>query len=49
MNNQLPDYTNQEIAIELQKRLNNNALTDDNRLNLIRILLKTDQKPPQFT
>ena len=41
--------TNQEITIELEKRLNNNALTDDDRMSLIRILLKINQKPPQFT
>ena len=41
--------TNQEITIELEKRLNNNALTDNERMSLIRILLKINQKPPQFT
>jgi len=48
--NSLAQYlTNQEITIELQKRLNNNALTDNERMSLIRILLKINQKPPQFT
>ena len=43
MNQELKDYPNQEITSELQKRLNHNALPDDDRLRLIRMLLKINQ------
>jgi len=47
MNNKLLDYTYQELTTELKERMKNNALTDNERMSLIRILLKINQKPPQ--
>jgi hypothetical protein len=43
MNQELKVYTNQEITSELRKRLNHNTLPDDDRLRLIRMLLKINQ------
>jgi glucose-6-phosphate-specific signal transduction histidine kinase len=42
MNNQQLDYTNQEITIELKERMKNNALTDNERMKLFRIIILKD-------
>jgi hypothetical protein len=49
MNKKLKDLKNQPITKELAKRLKNNALTDYQRLNLIQILLKDNQKIPSLS
>jgi hypothetical protein len=39
---------NQELITELKERMKNNALTDDERMSLIRIILGIDQKLPSL-
>ena len=39
---------NQEIITELKEKMKNNALTDDERLNLVRIILGLDQNLPSL-